>query len=242
MQSKLLQQHGLEHFIAGSDYNFRTKTMGEGISGEYQRAIANLSTQPEHIYSGTQVHGSNVEYASGQSGSDALFSIGKHFEGTDGLVTDKASVALVIKYADCTPIVIFDPVKKVQASVHSGWRGTVKRIGNEAVKKMVTDFGSDIKDLVIYLGPSIDQGNYEVGAEVYEAFSDFKTRDLYFQPQGEKYLLSNIDAVYHSLLELGLKEEQIEKAEESTFTDSRLHSARAEGVEYGLNAIVTMIK
>lgn len=241
MKSELLHRHGLSHYIAGFDYNFRAKTMGEAVKSEYQRAISQLEGVPQAIYSGTQVHGSSVAYCDGSTGSFDLVSGSQHFDNTDGLITDKAGVALVIKYADCTPVIIYDPVKRVHASLHSGWRGTVANISRVAVDKLVHEFGSQLSDLVIYLGPSIDQANYEVGREVYEAFAGFTSRDEFFKPIGEKFLLSNIDAIYYSLLECGIEVSQIEKATESTFTDNRLHSARLEGSNYGLNAIITMM-
>lgn len=241
MKSELLERHGLSHYIAGFNYNFRAKIMGDAVQGEYQRAVSQLDELPQAIYSGTQVHGAQLAYCNGSTGSFDAVSGSLHFANTDGLITDKDGVALVIKYADCTPVIIFDPVKRVHASLHSGWRGTVANISLVALDKLVHEFGSQLSDLVIYLGPSIDQANYEVGREVYEAFAGFASRDEFFKPIGEKFILSNIDAIYYSLLECGIEASQIEKATESTFTDKRLHSARLEGPDYGLNAIITMM-
>lgn len=240
MYSKLLKKHGLTNLIGGSDYNFRSATAKEAFKPNIKQLLKEANIEAAEIYTGKQVHGKQVAYADGKNGED--FVIGRHFTDTDGLITDKPGVALLIKYADCTPVVLFDPVKKVQASVHSGWRGTVQKISHVAINKMVNEFGCQIENIVAYLGPSIDQDNYEVGPEVYEAFADEEERDLYFKPHGEKYLLSMSQANYQLLLKAGISPENIEVETTSTYTSEKLHSARKEGKDYGLNAIVTVIE
>lgn len=240
MHSELLTEHGLINVIGGSDYNFRSATAGETFVYDVERLIEETGVEPEVVYTGIQTHGKNIEYATGSNGRD--FVIGRQFEDTDGLITDKVGVALLIKYADCTPIVLFDPVKKVQASVHSGWRGTVQRIGEEAVLKMVHDFGSRKENILAYVGPSIEQAHYEVGPEVYEAFAKASDREKYFKKKGEKYLLDMAKANVQLLLKSGILPEHIEVATAKTYANPSLHSARREGVEYGLNGILTIIQ
>lgn len=239
MHSIKLGQKGLSHYVAGAGFDFRLAKVGERLALEVSRALGHMQLEPAVVYSGSQVHGVKIEYCDGVRGEDFL--IGKIFPETDGLITDLPNVALLIKYADCTPIVLFDPVKKVQAVLHSGWRGTVQEIGAHALERMESDFLCRREDLVVYLGPSIDQANYEVGPEVYEAFSHFAARDQFFQARGEKFLLSMSDANVSLLMAHGLKREQIEVSRESTFLSPALHSARAEGTNYGLNALITMM-
>lgn len=240
MQSKLLTEHGLSHLIFGAGYNFRSQTStAADLKVYYQALIEAVGVPVETAYSATQVHGDGIAYVDGSQGEDFL--VGKTIANTDCLITDQMGVGLVIKYADCTPVVVYDPVRKVHASVHSGWRGTVQKIAIKAIQRMVTDFGSQVSDLLIYLGPSIDAAHYEVGSEVYDAFGDFKDRDAFFQAKGDKYLLSNIDAIYQSLLEEGVGAGQIDKSTLSTYTDPGLHSARQQGVDYRLNAILTVM-
>lgn len=239
MYSELLKNHGLVNLIGGKDYNFRSATAGAQFPEDVKRLLTQAEIEPETIYTGKQVHGTRVAYCDGKNGE--AFTIGRHIQEADGLITEQADVALLIKFADCTPIVLFDPVNKVQANVHSGWRSTVLKISHEAIKQMVEDFGSNRADILAYVGPSIAQENYEVGSEVYEAFSHQVDRDLYFEPVGEKYLLDMSLANYQLLLEAGLSPHNIEVAIASTYIDNRLHSARQEGKDYSLNGIVTMI-
>lgn len=239
MQSELLNRYGIKHLIAGSDYNFRYQTAGDKVKKDIEQIMDVLEVEPDEIYTGQQTHSANVAYADGENGE--AFAFGRTFKDTDGLLTDQRKVGLLIKYADCTPIVLYDPVNKVLAAVHSGWRGTVQRISEEAIARMEMDFKSKRENLVAFLGPSIDQANYEVGAEVYEAFRGFKERDTFFQPDGEKYRLSMTDANLTSLIQSGIKAENIEVDRTSTFSDSRLHSSREEGKDYQLNGLFVMV-
>ena len=238
MHSKLLEKHGLSNYITGDKYNMNPKLIGDKVNDDIKAIIDEMGKKPMSVFAGVQVHGHNVHYCNPEDYPETFINT---IDDTDGLITDVENVALIVKFADCTPVVLFDPVKKVQAVVHSGWRGTVQRISKIALDKMVNDFGCQIKDIIAYVGPSIDIDNYEVGPEVYEAFKDFKTRDKFFKPHGEKYLLSMSGSNIEILLENGIKEENIEVSQESTFNNKSLHSARRDKEGYKLNSMVTII-
>ena len=240
MHSERLEQLGLRNFIAGVPFNVRTNQPKSQFKQQIDQILQVANIQPAHFYSAGQVHGDTVQYADGVTGE--AYTTGRFFPDTDGLITDKTGIALLIKYADCTPVVLFDPVRRVQAVVHSGWRSTVKRISAIALDKMVNDFHCDTANIVAFLGPTIDQSHYEVGPEVYDAFLDFKTRDSFFLPQGDKYLLSMAKANEVILLEAGIAQKNIEISPFSTFTTRELHSARRDGTNYQLNGIVTMME
>lgn len=88
----------------------------------------------------------------------------------DGILTDRENVTLFMRFADCTPILLYDPVQRVIGIVHAGWQGTAKQIGRVAVEKMQACYGSVPGDLLAAIGPSICQACYEVGPEVLKAF------------------------------------------------------------------------
>lgn len=94
------------------------------------------------------------------------------FSDVDGMMTDITGQALMTFYADCVPLLIVDPVHKAIASVHSGWRGTIKGIGTKAVQMMHAVYGSSPKDLVAAIGPSICIDCFEVSQDVAQAFTD----------------------------------------------------------------------
>ena len=88
---------------------------------------------------------------------------------TDALVTDKPGICLCVQTADCVPVLLFDPGKKVIAAVHAGWRGTVAKIVANSVHVMKEKYGCDPKTILVAIGPSIGPEVYEVGDEVVEA-------------------------------------------------------------------------
>ncbi|MDX1991735.1 MAG: peptidoglycan editing factor PgeF [bacterium] len=87
----------------------------------------------------------------------------------DGMVTDKPDVPLVMRYADCTPILLYDPVRGVIGIAHAGWRGTVLGAGVSALRTMVRAYGCKPRDIIAGIGPSIGPERYQVGEEVVEA-------------------------------------------------------------------------
>jgi YfiH family protein len=88
----------------------------------------------------------------------------------DALITREPGVLLVVQTADCVPILLADPKRRAIAAIHSGWRGTVRRIAAKALGRMQLEFGTKPQDVVAALGPGIGQSCYEVGTEVAAEF------------------------------------------------------------------------
>lgn len=241
MQSEMLTALGLAHRIGGATYNFRSSVIGEAkIQDEIQKLIKELNVPVEQYYLGHQVHGNHVQDIA--EGESTAFGGGYLFKHTDGLLTDQMGKALIIKFADCTPILLYDPVRKIQATVHSGWRSTVQKITAEAIWQMIGKHGCKTHNIYAYIGPTIAQEDYEVGIEVYNAFSHFDWRDLCFKAKSdEKFLLDLSLANLLALEDLGMNKDHIQVSVHTTYHDPTLHSARAEGANYGLNAIVSVM-
>jgi polyphenol oxidase len=89
----------------------------------------------------------------------------------DGMVTQSQDVTLFMRFADCTPILLHDPVTKSVGIVHSGWQGTMKKCAAAAVKTMQAAFGAHPEDILAAIGPAIGPDHYEVGANVIEQAS-----------------------------------------------------------------------
>jgi YfiH family protein len=111
-----------------------------------------------------QVHGKTILF------SEAPRPPEKKHPPADGIFTDRPEVTLIMRFADCVPIVFHDPVKKVVGIVHAGWQGTMLRIGAEAVSAIWQRYGSLASDLRVGLGPSICSKCYQVGEEVRQQF------------------------------------------------------------------------
>ena len=129
------------------------------------------------------------------------------------MITNTTGLVLATFYADCVPLFFSDPENKAVGLSHSGWRGTVGKIGKVTVEKMAEEFGTDPSQLYAAIGPSICQECYEVSEDVIEQFKeafDEKYWDVLFygKPDG-KYQLNLWEANRRILLDAGIKEERI---------------------------------
>jgi hypothetical protein len=148
---------------------------------------------------------------------------------SDALITNTKNLGLAISSADCPAIFIYDPINKVIAAVHSGWRGTEKKIVQKTVVKLKNEFKSHPEDLVCYLGPSISQINYEVGEEVARKF-DYE----FILKKANRYFLDLAGANYKMLTDEGIKKSNIQKSCLCSFEyESLLHSYRRDGQKSG---------
>ncbi|WP_024866546.1 peptidoglycan editing factor PgeF [Butyrivibrio sp. FCS014] len=139
----------------------------------------------------------------------------RDYTDIDGLITNVPGIILGSFHADCPPVYIIDPVNKAIGLVHSGWKGTVGRISGGAVAGMKECYGTDPKDCICAIGPSICGECYEIGEDVAtkirEAFSEKELADggiLVPYPEG-KYRLYLWNAIKMTLLTAGIKEENI---------------------------------
>jgi len=93
-----------------------------------------------------------------------------HLEGVDALMTDLRGVCIGVSTADCIPVVLYDADHHACCAIHAGWRGTVARIVQVAVRAMAATYGTEPSGLRAVIGPGISQEHFEVGDEVYDAF------------------------------------------------------------------------
>jgi YfiH family protein len=136
---------------------------------------------------------------------------------TDALVTDQPGIPLLTGHADCPPILLYDPVKRVIAAAHSGWRGTVAKIAAETIKVMQHGFGSNPADIIAGIGPSIGDCCYTVGdlvvQEVIAAFGEEAALNfLPLQSDGSR-VFDLWAAIEYTLVETGVPPENIEHSE-----------------------------
>lgn len=89
---------------------------------------------------------------------------------TDGLITDKPEVTLVMRFGDCVPVIVYDPVQEVSAIYHAGWQGTVAQIGRNVIRNMTEIYGCDPKNIIAGIGPSIGPDHFVVKQDVQEKF------------------------------------------------------------------------
>lgn len=164
--------------------------------------------------------------------------------GCDALVTDKTGIPLLSTSADCVPVLLYDKKNKVCASIHSGWKGTVKKICREAVLAMGENYGSEPSDIIAAIGPSIGRCCFQVKKDVVDAFSG-SFRNLSFvceEGDGIHYKADLWEAVKLTLIDAGLKEENISLAGECTVCNNHMYfSSRAQKGKFGsLAAIIEL--
>lgn len=124
------------------------------------RMLAALGRDPETVYDVWQVHGIEVAIA------EAPRPLEMPHPHADAILTDRPSVTLVMRFADCVPVLLHDPVRGVAGIAHAGWMGTVKGTVRAAVETMHARFGSRPADIRAGIGPSIGPDHYEIGADV----------------------------------------------------------------------------
>lgn len=184
----------------------------ERVMENYRRIAKTIGVSVEKMVCSDQTHTTNVRVVDERDAGKGILKT-KDYSEIDGLITQVPGLCLVTFYADCVPLLFVDPVKKVIASSHSGWRGTVGRIGKVTIEKMKEEFGCESDDIYVGIGPSICQSCYEVSADVIEQFqenfaeSDWK--DIFYQKENGKYQLNLWKANERILLDAGIRQEHL---------------------------------
>jgi polyphenol oxidase len=131
----------------------------EAVAQNHARIYDYLRLPAGRVATGHQVHGNQVAVVGSGDG-------GRRFPGTDGLVTTVPGLGLMLRFADCQPIVLFDPARRALGLIHAGWRGLAQGVAHRAVAAMQRAFGTDPHDLIAALGPAIGACCYLVGDNV----------------------------------------------------------------------------
>lgn len=144
----------------------------------------------------------------------------------DGLITDIPGLWISIRTADCLPILLADPVKRVVAAVHAGWRGTVAQIIRIAVEQMAREYGSRPEDLIAAIGPGISRCCFEVGQEVAEHFSPTEIVHGKTNPKVDLKAANR-----RQLIGAGVNSFRINISDECTMCSPGFHSYRGDRTE-----------
>ncbi len=155
---------------------FHSLNLSQSVGDSAENVVANLTRLHDAL--GLE-RGAAISASQAQSDGVALVTRtqrGAVMQGVDALITRDAGVTLLLRYADCVPILLYDPVQRAMGAVHAGWRGTVAHVAAKTVRAMSNAFGTRPRDLLACIGPSIGPCCYRVGQDVIErvraAFSD----------------------------------------------------------------------
>ena len=209
-----------------------------------------IGIEPSTILRPYQTHTDTIKIVEKKEKGFSVFE--KEYQDVDGLITNQKNITFSLVYADCIPLYFFDPVKKVIASIHSGWKGTQKQIGKKAALKMIKEYGCQAKDIICTMGPSIGKCHFEVEEEVKQLFENTfqktgKIKEM-IEKKGEKegkqkYSIDTVLANRVMLEEVGLSSENIIESGICTVCHSNyLHSYRKEKEKAGRStSLMTLI-
>ncbi|MCG6534700.1 MAG: peptidoglycan editing factor PgeF [Syntrophales bacterium LBB04] len=163
----------------------------------------------------------------------------------DALVTDRPGIALVIKTADCVPLLMMDPVRRVIGVGHAGWRGTALNIAGKVVDTFVKSFSSRTEDILVAIGPAIGACCYQVDAPVYEALASHPGAVSFLHPQKEqgRWILYLAGVNRLQMEERGVPPENISSADHCTSCRGDVfYSHRRDGIKTGRHVNFIMLK
>lgn len=244
---RLLEYPNLKHAFTLKPLNFAGildyEEKKELVKQSNQKICQALKIDATNIYRPEQMHTGNVEVVEKQK--PGIFT--KDFKNIDALVTNQKEKILELAFADCMPLLFFDPVKKVIANTHSGWKGTVQLIGKNTVEKMISCYQCCPSDIICCIGPTIRKCHFEVGEDVKDIFcNQFKDKmdinNYIIKTKIEnkkKYYIDTVEINKQILLNMGLKEENIIDSKIcSVCSEKQIHSYRAHGKEAGRNVTI----
>lgn len=201
-----------EGIFSSMNLSFTRGDITEHVQENYRRMASVVGVRPEKMVCSQQTHTTNVRIVTAEDAGKGV-TRERDYTDVDGLVTNVPGICLVTFYADCVPLLFVDPVKRVIASSHSGWRGTVNKIGKVTVETMTGEYGCRPEDIIAAVGPSICQDCYEVSEDVITAFSDAFSenlhKDLFYEKGNGKYQLNLWKANEAVLLEAGIQQKNI---------------------------------
>jgi len=171
-----------------------------------RRFLNKLGFNPNLVINTNLVQGNVVKTVTKKDTGDTIAK-------TDGLLTGDKDIFLSITVADCPPIFLYDYEKEIVGLIHGGWRGLAQEILASAIEKFTNDFNSQTQNILAGIGPGICQHHYEVGKDVLSCFESFPSAIL---KREKKTFLDLKKIAKIQLLNLGLKEENIEISPECT--------------------------
>lgn len=237
--------HGFFSRLGGVSINsFSSLNLGGTTGDDEKNVIENrkrifecIKRPVESIYDVWQVHGKDVIVA------DRPRKLGEPHLPADGIITNSPNVTLLMRFADCVPIIFYDPIKHVVGMAHAGWQGTIKKVCQEVIKKMTEKFDCEPSNIKAGIGPSIGPDHYFVGDSVIQSARESLNNifEKVVLHKNGKTVFDLWQANYLLMQEVGLK--QIEIAEICSYCkNDDWYSYRREGIKSGRFAVVIGLK
>lgn len=178
-------------YLASMNLGFNRGDLDENVIRNHEIFANVIGVNPKNIVTGNQTHTTNVKVVTKDDCGKGIYR-DRNYTDIDGLITNEKGIVLATYYADCVPLLIVDTKNKAIGLSHSGWRGTVGKIGKVTIEKMGELYGTKPEDIVACIGPSICQKCYEISEEVAvqfkEAFPD-NIKEILIDKGNGKYQL-----------------------------------------------------
>ena len=232
--------------FSSMNLNFKRGDDPDAVLENYRRMAAALNMRVEDMVLSDQTHTTNVRVITEEDRGKGILKP-QDYSDVDGMITNVPGIVLVTSYADCVPLYFVDPVRKAIGLSHSGWKGTVGHIGQKTVWKMHEVYGSEPKDIVAAIGPSICQSCYEVSDDVAEAFrANFtadEAADILLDKGNGKYQLDLWKANWYVLTDAGILTEHLSVTDLCTacHPDLLWSHRKTNGQRGGLSAFLSLI-
>ncbi len=252
-------------FSIGKDVNFRSvRTIKndekeicnrEKMLKDYTKLCENLGLQMRNVVKPMQSHLDKVQIVTGKVLKNEPDIYVEKYLKTDGLITQKENIVLSTTSADCILMMFFDPETKTIANIHSGWKGTYRKIAVKIVEKMKKELGVKPGNLICCMCPSIRKCHFEVREDVMELFEEKFERSIdlskiiekqkseFNSSTEEKWNIDTIELNRIMLIKEGLRPDNIVDSKICTVCNSdKLHSYRVEKENFGLETAIISLK
>lgn len=243
--NNLKQYSDVEHLFTKIPFDFNQNNIEkEKLNLQYKEIQKIMNYKFKKIKKPIQTHTNVVKKVD-------ITNLNDEFKDVDGLVTNLKGVALVISVADCQGLILYDNNKRVIGNIHSGWKGTLNRITSNAIKLMIKEYGCNVKDIEVYICPSILKCCFEVDEDVKEMFknefSDIKIDSLITKDKikegKQKYYIDTVSINVEVLKNIGILERNIFKSNLcKKCHKEKFHSHRGTSNVDGRNVSVVVLK
>lgn len=217
----------------------------EAVEENFRRVAKALGTEYENFVFTDQTHTTNVKRVGKEDAGKGLTKE-RGYTDVDGLISNEPGIVLSTFYADCVPLYFVDPVHRAIGLSHSGWRGTVGRMGKVTLEAMKREFGTKPEEVICAIGPSICQSCYEISEDVAVEFKhEFHghEEEILIEKGNGKYQLDLWRTNELILLEAGVRQEHLAVTNICTCcNDKLLFSHRAsQGKRGNLGAFLALV-
>lgn len=200
-----------EGVLSTMNLGFGRNDLPENVVKNHEIIANAIGFNPENIVASKQTHTTNVKIVSKKDCGKGIYRE-RDYDDVDGMITNEKGIVLATYFADCVPLYMVDTKNKAIGLSHSGWRGTVGKIGKVTLDLMKETYGTNPKDVIACIGPSICRDCYEVSEDVatkFEAAFKGREKDILINKGNGKYQLDLWECNYIIFKECGVYEENI---------------------------------